>query len=295
MVVQWPIEVGTFFLWDVLDDFNTTRNFEWRVLLVGVYVTQTHVHTKISAWTFQVSRHGFNSTLYTANDNYRYKYGGRPQVKGVRCQCICKTATQAFFYAQRVMPSNVSTTNVGLQVWADLSSSWISCVVASNCLLSDKSLTETRHSTSKSRHLVLSVPSSSYLFSQIYFRMRSIIVFTTTAMMMASPASAWVSPPLRKWHVCHYENMMTASPSAASTSQLPGLQMTSSEDDVSTKPTTFREAEVLGLRLMQEGQFDAALKGKAMGSGISRWLPCSRIFRRGPQNNGSIPCVFMLV
>ena len=36
--------------------------------------------------------------------------------------------------------------------------------------------------------------------------------------------------------------------------------MTASEED--TKPTTFREAEVLGLRLMQEGQFDEALKGK---------------------------------
>jgi hypothetical protein len=83
-------------------------------------------------------------------------------------------------------------------------------------------------------------------------------------MMVASPASAWVSPPLRKWQVSHYENMMTATPSAASTSPLPGLQMTASEEDVSIKPTTFREAEVLGLRLMQEGQFDAALKGKAM-------------------------------
>ena len=96
--------------------------------------------------------------------------------------------------------------------------------------------------------------------------MRSILVVTTIAMMMASSASAWVSPPLKKWHVTHYENMMTATPSSASTSPLPGLQMTSSEDDVSTKPTTFREAEVLGLRLMQEGQFDAALKGKA------RWI-----------------------
>jgi hypothetical protein len=40
------------------------------------------------------------------------------------------------------------------------------------------------------------------------------------------------------------------------------LQMTASEQD--SKPTTFREAEVLGLRLMQEGKFDAALKGKEM-------------------------------
>ncbi len=36
--------------------------------------------------------------------------------------------------------------------------------------------------------------------------------------------------------------------------------MTASEED--SKPTTFREAEVLGLRLMQEGQFEEALKGK---------------------------------
>jgi hypothetical protein len=38
------------------------------------------------------------------------------------------------------------------------------------------------------------------------------------------------------------------------------LQMTASEQD--SKPTTFREAEVLGLRLMQEGKFEAALKGE---------------------------------
>ena len=29
-----------------------------------------------------------------------------------------------------------------------------------------------------------------------------------------------------------------------------------------TKPTTFREAEVLGLRFMQDGQYEEALKGK---------------------------------
>ena len=30
----------------------------------------------------------------------------------------------------------------------------------------------------------------------------------------------------------------------------------------STKPTSFREAEVLGLRFMQDGQYEEALKGK---------------------------------
>ena len=49
-----------------------------------------------------------------------------------------------------------------------------------------------------------------------------------------------------------------APPQRASHHVLTSLQM--GED--STKMTTFREAEVLGLRLMQEGQFEDALKGK---------------------------------
>ena len=38
--------------------------------------------------------------------------------------------------------------------------------------------------------------------------------------------------------------------------------MTASETDSKQSPTTFREAEVLGLRLMQEGLYKEALKGK---------------------------------
>jgi hypothetical protein len=66
--------------------------------------------------------------------------------------------------------------------------------------------------------------------------------FTSLVVLLLSASSTSAfAPPQRAFH-----HVLTS------------LQM--GED--STKMTTFREAEVLGLRLMQEGQFEDALKGK---------------------------------
>lgn len=71
--------------------------------------------------------------------------------------------------------------------------------------------------------------------------------FTSTIILvLATSASAFTASP-RGWG---------ESTNAAPTTK---LDMTAPEP---SKPTTFREAEVLGLRLMQEGSFEEALDGK---------------------------------
>lgn len=73
--------------------------------------------------------------------------------------------------------------------------------------------------------------------------------FTSTIILLlaTSSANAFTASP-RGWG----ESTNAAAPTTK-------LGMTAPEP---SKPTTFREAEVLGLRLMQEGSFEDALDGK---------------------------------
>lgn len=93
------------------------------------------------------------------------------------------------------------------------------------------------------------------------------------AFLIGSPAIAWVanhSPRCRRRPVLilfQADELASEPPKGA----VPGFEVT--EKEVSPAPivrepvngasqlSTFREAEVLGLRLMQEGKFDDALQG----------------------------------
>ena len=69
--------------------------------------------------------------------------------------------------------------------------------------------------------------------------------------------------PLIARNACKDENshltkqLLSAAESAGNSSNNPSLAAVQS-----TKPTTFREAEVLGLRFMQDGRYEEALKGE---------------------------------
>ena len=49
-------------------------------------------------------------------------------------------------------------------------------------------------------------------------------------------------------------------------------RMYMSSSSSAPEPTTFREAEVLGLKLMQQGDYDSALKGMCLVSFVNRLL-----------------------
>mmetsp|Transcript_4358 Transcript_4358/g.7300 ORF Transcript_4358/g.7300 Transcript_4358/m.7300 type:complete len:209 (-) Transcript_4358:222-848(-) len=80
-------------------------------------------------------------------------------------------------------------------------------------------------------------------------------------LFLAVATTAFVTPPnVRSIHTstqCLNHLQMTAAASA-------NAAATANDDDddqrATNKPTSFRDAEVLGLRFMQEGQFDEALK-----------------------------------
>lgn len=49
-------------------------------------------------------------------------------------------------------------------------------------------------------------------------------------------------------------------------------------------PTSFREAEILGLRLMQEGNFEEALIGTCLAPDIRYVVDCAASLMHGPFN-----------
>ena len=78
---------------------------------------------------------------------------------------------------------------------------------------------------------------------------RNLVLGTTGALFtcLAAPCHAWVAQP---------------SFAGASASTMPRLSATTLYmSDSPSDPVTFREAEVLGLRLMQEGDYQGALDG----------------------------------
>lgn len=79
------------------------------------------------------------------------------------------------------------------------------------------------------------------------------VLFMGVLLASSSPCQSYTVPFLGKSQPVPSQNIRSAETTSTS-------MMMSAED--TQDPTTFREAEVLGLRLMQEGNFKEALVGR---------------------------------
>jgi hypothetical protein len=91
----------------------------------------------------------------------------------------------------------------------------------------------------------------------------SLLVVWMTIMMMtsSSPSASFLVAPIGVVHGYNIPRVSTTPKltNRAAASATTFLEMVNPEEQ--PDPTTFREAEVLGLRLMQEGNFGEALVG----------------------------------